>query len=188
LIRNLLFNIAASRHLRSSLLLALLMSLGAATVSATSVFRAAETRSLSFYHTHTGRELTIAYKKGDQYIQDALRRINAFLYDFRTGDITEIDPALLDLIYDVRASLDSDGTYEVISAYRSPKTNSMLRKKSNGVARKSQHLLGKAIDVRLRGVDTADLRKAALAQKRGGVGYYQKSDFVHIDTGRVRFW
>jgi uncharacterized protein YcbK (DUF882 family) len=188
LIRKLLLNTAAPKRLRYGLLIALLAFLGAATVSATSVSRTPETRSLSFYHTHTGRELTIAYKEGDQYIQGALQRINAFLYDFRTGDITEIDPALLDLIYDVRASLDSDGTYEVISAYRSPKTNSMLRKASNGVARKSQHLLGKAIDVRLRGVDSADLRKAALAQKRGGVGYYQKSDFVHIDTGRVRFW
>ena len=99
-----------------------------------------------------------------------------------------MDRELLDLIYDVRASLGSEAAFEVISAYRSPKTNEMLRAKSNGVAKKSQHLLGKAIDVRLRGVPTDTLRDAALALQRGGVGYYEKSDFVHMDTGRVRRW
>jgi uncharacterized protein YcbK (DUF882 family) len=88
----------------------------------------------------------------------------------------------------VRESLGSDGVYEVISAYRSPATNDMLGQNNSGVARNSQHLLGKAIDVRLRGVDTAKLRDAALALKSGGVGYYQSSDFVHMDTGRVRRW
>ncbi len=101
-----------------------------------------------------------------------------------------MDPALLDVIYDVRESLGSKGTYQIISAYRSPETNEMLRNRSasSGVARKSQHVLGKAIDVRLEGVRTADLRDAAIRLQRGGVGYYEKSDFVHMDTGRVRRW
>jgi uncharacterized protein YcbK (DUF882 family) len=125
---------------------------------------------------------------GGAYLDSALLEINEFLADFRTGDAIEMDPELLDLIYDVRESLGSDAAFEVISAYRSPKTNEMLRERSGGVARKSQHLLGKAIDVRLRGVPTIELRDAALALQSGGVGYYEKSDFVHIDTGRVRRW
>ena len=113
---------------------------------------------------------------------------NIFLSDFRTGDMVVIDPELLDLIYDVRASLGTAATFEVISAYRSPKTNEMLRGRSNGVAKNSQHVLGNAIDVRLRDVASTDLRDAAIALQRGGVGYYKESDFVHIDTGRVRRW
>jgi len=114
--------------------------------------------------------------------------VNAFLADFRTGDAIEMDRELLDLIYDVRLSLGSEASFEVISAYRSPKTNEMLRGQSSGVAKNSQHLLGKAIDVRLRGVPTAQLRDAAIELQRGGVGYYKDSDFVHMDTGRVRRW
>ncbi len=147
-------------------------------------------RELSFYHTHTGKRLDVVYWQDGNYEQAALEQINRFLSDFRTGDIVEIDPELLDIIYDVRASLGSDGTYQVISAYRSPKTNEMLRggSASSGVAKKSQHLLGKAIDVRLEGVPTAELRDAAIRLQRGGVGYYKDSDFVHMDTGRVRRW
>ena len=147
-----------------------------------------EERRLSFYHTHTRETLDITYTVNGEYIDSALTAINEFLSDFRTGDVAVVDPALLDLIHDVRESLNSNGTFEVISAYRSPKTNEMLRARSGGVARKSQHLLGKAIDVRLRGVETARLRDAAIELQRGGVGYYAQSDFVHIDTGRVRRW
>lgn len=147
-------------------------------------------RELSFYHTHTGKRLNVVYWKDGDYVNEALSKINRFLSDFRTGDLVEMDPQLLDLIHDVRESLNSNGTYHVVSAYRSPKTNDMLRKRSaaSGVARKSQHLLGKAIDVRLEGVPTATLRDAALRLQRGGVGYYKASDFVHMDTGRVRRW
>lgn len=159
-----------------------------ATMSQGSV--AADKRQLSFYHTHTGKQLDVVYRRDGEYIKAALDDINYFLSDFRTGDVVEIDPELLDLIYDVRASLGSDGTYEIISAYRSPKTNEMLRSgsASSGVASKSQHLLGKAIDVRLKGVRTVQLRDAAIRLQRGGVGYYEASDFVHMDTGRVRRW
>lgn len=150
----------------------------------------ADERQLSFYHTHTGEHLDIVYARDGAYIPSALEEINRFLFDFRTGDKAEMDPELLDLIYDVRAALGSDGTYEVVSAYRSPRTNEMLRGRSvnTGVAKNSQHLLGKAIDVRLEGVRTTRLRDAALAMQRGGVGFYEASDFVHMDTGRPRSW
>lgn len=145
-------------------------------------------KRLSFYHTHTHKRLDVTFARGDRHIDSALTEINAFLSDFRTGDATTIDPELLDLIYDIRESLGSKGTYEVISAYRSPKTNEMLRSQSGGVAKNSQHLLGKAIDVRLDDVDLPKFRDAALAMQRGGVGYYKESNFVHVDTGRVRRW
>jgi uncharacterized protein YcbK (DUF882 family) len=145
-------------------------------------------RTLSFFHTHTGKSLEVTFSSGGEYVGTELVKVNAFLSDFRTGDAIEIDPELLDLIYEVRASLGSSETYEVISAYRSPKTNEMLRGKSSGVASNSQHLYGRAIDVRLRGVDTSELRDAAIELQRGGVGYYKESDFVHVDTGRVRRW
>jgi uncharacterized protein YcbK (DUF882 family) len=147
-------------------------------------------RGLSFYHTHTGKRLEVVYWQDGEYRESALEDINRFLSDFRTGDIVDIDPQLLDVIYDARASLGSDGTYQVISAYRSPKTNEMLRgnSASSGVAKQSQHILGRAIDVRLEGVSTEKLRDAAIRLQRGGVGYYETSDFVHMDTGRVRRW
>jgi len=145
-------------------------------------------RRLSFYHTHTDKELDVTYARDGRRIESALTEVNEFLVDFRTGDVTTIDPNLLDLLYDLRESLDSDGVYEVISAYRSPATNEMLRNRSSGVARNSQHLLGTAIDVRLAGVELTSLRDTAIAMQRGGVGYYEASNFLHIDTGRVRRW
>ncbi len=150
--------------------------------------RALDARQLSFYHTHTEERLDIVYFENDEYVDSALEEINHFLRDFRTGDVTVMDPGLLDLIYDIRETIESDGTYEVISAYRSPKTNEMLRTRSGGVARNSQHLLGTAIDVRLEDIPIEVLRDTALAMRRGGVGFYRKADFVHIDTGRVRRW
>ena len=151
---------------------------------------AASEKRLSFYHTHTGKRLDIVFSRNGAHLPEALDEINRFLSDFRTNEAASIDPELLDLIYDVRLALGSDGTYQVISAYRSPATNDMLRgrSKNSGVAKNSQHTHGKAIDVRLEGVETIRLRDTAIAMKRGGVGYYEKSDFVHIDTGRVRRW
>ena len=145
-------------------------------------------RALQFFHTHTLKHLSIVYKRRGEFVPDALNEINAYLSDFRTGDVTEIDPQLLDLIYDLRETLGSKGTFEVISAYRSPKTNDMLRSRSSGVAKNSQHVLGKAIDVRLTDIELPKLRDTAIAMQRGGVGYYSRSNFVHIDTGRVRRW
>ena len=150
--------------------------------------RALDAKQLSLYHTHTHERLDIVYFENGEYVASALEEINRFLGDFRTGDTTVMDPGLLDLIYDIRETLGSHGTYEVISAYRSPKTNEMLRATGGGVARNSQHLLGTAIDVRLEDIPIAVLRDTALAMQRGGVGFYKQSDFVHIDTGRVRRW
>ena len=150
--------------------------------------RALDARQLSFYHTHTKENLDIVYFENGKYVDSALEEIDRFLRDFRSGDATVMDPGLLDLIYDIRENLGSNGTYKVISAYRSPKTNEMLRRRGGGVVRNSQHLLGTAIDVRLEDIPIEVLRDTALAMRRGGVGFYRKADFVHIDTGRVRRW
>jgi uncharacterized protein YcbK (DUF882 family) len=158
---------------RTLLMLALIGFAATATVTPPSDVRAADARQLSFYHTHTGQSLDVVYYENGEYVGSALDEINRFLKDFRTGDVAEMDPKLLDILHDVRNELGSEETYEVISAYRSPKTNDMLRSKSGGVARNSQHLLGNAIDVRLRGVPTEDLRDTALEMRRGGVGYYK---------------
>jgi uncharacterized protein YcbK (DUF882 family) len=145
-------------------------------------------RELSFYHTHTGERLSIIYWQNGAYSDAALKEINHFLRDFRTGDAAEIDPDLLDTLHTVYQRTGSHGHFEVISAYRSPKTNEMLRSTSSGVAKNSQHVHGKAIDVRLTDVPTKALRRVAYDLQRGGVGYYETSDFVHLDTGRFRTW
>jgi uncharacterized protein YcbK (DUF882 family) len=145
-------------------------------------------RALSFRHTHTNETLSIVYWRDGEYLPGALGRINRFLRDFRTGDQIVMDPELLDLLHTVYERTGSRGHFEVISAYRSPKTNAMLRAKSKGVAKRSQHLLGKAIDVRLTDVPIETIRKVALELGVGGVGFYSKSQFVHLDTGRFRTW
>ena len=147
-----------------------------------------DVRSLSFYHTHTGKKLDITYFRNGQYDDTALVEMNHFLRDFRTNDIHPIAPGLLDILHSVLVFMDSQGTFEVISAFRSAKTNDALRRQSRSVAKHSLHMQGKAIDVRLTGSKTSDLKKAAIALKTGGVGYYSKSDFVHLDTGRFRTW
>jgi len=147
-------------------------------------------RSLSFYHTHTREKLELSYGDAMGYDPGALEKINYFLRDFRSEEVHPIDPRLLDLLCAVREDLGLglDGTFEVISGYRSPKTNQMLRKRSPGVAKHSLHMSGKAIDIRVCGVRTKKIQQCALGLRCGGVGFYPKSDFVHLDTGRVRFW
>jgi uncharacterized protein YcbK (DUF882 family) len=145
-------------------------------------------RVLSFAHTHTGERLSVAYFAEGRYLQDGLERLRSFLRDFRTGDEHAIDPALFDLLHDLRLATATRGPFHVISGYRSPATNAMLREHSAGVAGGSLHVQGRAIDVRLGDVRTNVLRDAALELQRGGVGYYPVSDFVHVDTGRVRRW
>lgn len=154
----------------------------------TAAIETSEERTLTFYHTHTDKLLTVTFAVNGDFVGPALKDVNMFLGDFRTGDTINMDAELLNILYDLRESVGSNGVYEVISGYRSPATNEMLRRRGSGVARNSQHVKGKAIDVRLRGVDTALLRDAAIALQRGGVGYYEGSDFVHVDTGRVRRW
>ncbi|NGP53004.1 DUF882 domain-containing protein [Thioalkalivibrio sp. XN8] len=149
---------------------------------------AARPRDLDFYHTHTGEKLRVTYAEGNVHLPDALAEVSHFLRDFRTGESHPIDPKTLDILHQLKQATGGRGPFEVISAYRSPKTNQMLRNNSGGVAQRSLHMEGKAIDVRLRGVDTWQLRQAALELKAGGVGYYRDSDFIHVDSGRVRFW
>ena len=145
-----------------------------------------KTRTLRFYHTHTGKNLDVVYFRDGIYWPEAIKEINTFLADWRNGKSHPIDLKLLDILWEIQQITGNIDRYEVISAYRSSETNNLLRSRSSGVAAKSQHLEGKAIDVRLRGLDTRKLRDIARSLKKGGVGYYEKSDFVHIDTGRVR--
>jgi uncharacterized protein YcbK (DUF882 family) len=160
-------------------------SLALARLPARAAIRA-QPRTLSFYHLHTDERLAITYFDGD-YVPQALGQIDWLLRDFRTGDVRAIDRDLLDTLHTL-ADRCGGGTFEVISGYRSSTTNEALQKRTDGVAKHSLHLVGKAIDVRLSGFDTAKLREAALGLGRGGVGYYPASDFVHLDTGRVRAW
>ena len=145
-------------------------------------------RHLSFSHTHTGERLALEYCQGGTYLPDALTRVNQILRDFRTGDVHPIDPALLDVLFDLARSTGTSAPFQVISGYRSPVTNGALRRHSHGVASGSLHMTGQAIDIRLADVPLAMLRDAALVLRRGGVGYYPGPDFVHVDTGRVRSW
>jgi uncharacterized protein YcbK (DUF882 family) len=145
-------------------------------------------RTLRFAHTHTGERLAIEYFSGGTYIPDAMISVKRFLRDFRTGDVHDIDPGLLDLLHRLATLTDTAKPFQVISGYRSPATNEMLRHRSEGVAAGSLHLKGQAIDIRLADIPLAKLRRAALDIHRGGVGYYPASDFVHVDTGRVRMW
>jgi uncharacterized protein YcbK (DUF882 family) len=145
-------------------------------------------RRLALHHTHTGEAIDLVYSENGAYVTGALTDINRICRDFRTGDVYPIDPTLLDLLHQVQQMTGSTGHFEIISAYRSAQTNRMLAKSGSGVAARSLHLCGQAIDVRLPGVATSDLKGAALRLAAGGVGYYPQSDFVHIDTGRVRRW
>ena len=147
-----------------------------------------DSRTLEFLHTHTGESLKVTYYSDGTYRPEAMSQVRSFLADWRNQEQQDIDPELLDILWQLKQVSGVDGAFEVISAYRSPATNDMLRKKSSGVASKSQHLLGKAIDVRLRGAKLAELHQAARDLKLGGVGYYPGSDFIHVDTGRVRYW
>lgn len=149
----------------------------------------AEVRSLALDHTHTGEQLALVYAQGAQYVPDALASLNHFLRDHYTGDVGVIDPNLFDLLYRVRLKLGVAQSFEVISGYRCPTTNETLRTtRGGGVARRSLHMDGKAIDIRLPGVPLGELRDVALSLRAGGVGYYPGEQFLHIDTGRVRSW
>ena len=145
-------------------------------------------RELTFHHTHTAEELRIVYWQDGNYVQDGLAAVSHFLRDFRTGDQVQIDPHLLDVLHTLALATGTKSPFHVISGYRSPQTNARLRKRRRGVARNSQHLRGRAIDVRLEDVNAKTLRDTAIALGRGGVGYYARSRFVHVDTGPVRTW
>lgn len=142
---------------------------------------------LSFRHTHTDERLSTAFRNRRGYIEPAIKRMNWLFRDFRTGEVAHMDPRLYDILHALSVSCGGE-TFEIISGYRSPKTNAMLRKTGGGVAKRSLHMEGKAIDIRLPGVPLTDVRDAAMSLRRGGVGYYQRDQFVHVDIGRVRHW
>jgi uncharacterized protein YcbK (DUF882 family) len=149
--------------------------------------KAAE-RSLALTHLHTGESLKTTFWADGEYLEDEITAINKLLRDHRSGAVYGMDTKLFDQMYLLQQTTGVKGSFQIISAYRSPSTNEKLRAKSNGVAKRSLHMQGRAIDIRLPGCDLKNLRNAALDLKAGGVGYYAKSDFIHIDTGRVRRW
>jgi len=145
-------------------------------------------RTLSFYNTRTGEEWNRVYWCQGDYVPEALEEINYLLRDHRTNEVREIDPRLLDLLYDLNEKLNSRGPFQVVSGYRSPETNALLRRRSRRIARHSLHIEGMAVDIRLPDRNMRQLAKAALSMQSGGVGYYPRRQFVHVDTGKVRRW
>ncbi|MBI3434641.1 MAG: DUF882 domain-containing protein, partial [Proteobacteria bacterium] len=149
-----------------------------------------DTRTLSFNHTHRDDQLTVTFKRDGRYDQEALKKLNWFLRDWRTDEQTTMDPQLFDILWEVQRQVGSKESIKIISSYRSPATNAMLRRRSRGVARHSQHTQGRAIDFSIPGAPLEQLRIAGLRLQRGGVGFYPSSGspFIHLDTGSVRHW
>lgn len=149
-----------------------------------------ESKTLSFHHTHSGEDLTVTFKRDGRYDEAALKTLNHFLRDWRTQDETVMDRHLFDILWEVYRDVDGKQPIQIISSYRSPATNAMLRRRSSGVARFSQHMLGHAMDFYIPGVPLEQIRFAGLRLQRGGVGFYPTSGspFVHLDTGSIRHW
>jgi uncharacterized protein YcbK (DUF882 family) len=145
-------------------------------------------RMLRFYNLHTGESLKTVYWENGEYDPDELDRVNYILRDFRANEIKPIDPALLDLLVGIQKRLGTSQPFQVVSGYRSPLTNAMLHANSEGVAVHSLHLEGKAIDICVEGRSLSQIRRAAWKLQGGGVGYYPRTGFVHVDTGRIRWW
>ncbi|UPJ48866.1 DUF882 domain-containing protein [Bradyrhizobium sp. 200] len=169
-------------------LTSLLLLAGAGTVHDATALN--ETRTLSFHHTHSDEDLTVTFKRDGRYDEEALKKLNHFLRDWRSQDSTTMDRHLFDILWEVYRDVDGKKPIQIISAYRSPATNSMLRRRSSGVARFSQHMLGHAMDFYIPDVPLEQIRAAGLRLQRGGVGFYPTSGspFVHLDTGSVRHW
>ncbi len=146
-------------------------------------------RMLAFDHLHTGERIARVFAIDTRYVPDTLNAFNLLLRDHYSGEVGVMDPALFDLLHAVKRELDCNVPFQVISGYRSATTNAALRSaRDGGVARRSLHMEGRAIDIRLAGVPLVELRDAALSLRRGGVGFYPEEQFVHVDTGRVRSW
>jgi uncharacterized protein YcbK (DUF882 family) len=144
---------------------------------------------LRLFHTHTNQRIDIVYRREGAYLPDALAKLDFFLRDHRTGDVHHYDPALFDLLSDLMMKAGKpEGEIDVVCGYRTPWSNEYLRTHGRAVAKHSMHMQAKAIDIRVPGIKTLRLRELALAMRRGGVGYYRASDFVHVDVGRVRRW
>lgn len=147
-----------------------------------------EKRTLRLYHVRAQKELTLTYAAGKAYNRKALAQVNSFLRDYQTGQIHQMDPKLLDILWVVQREMGYKGAYNVVSAFRSPQTNRKLRRADTGVAGHSLHMQGKAIDISLPGAHLEQIRQCAMGMRTGGVGYYPQSDFVHLDSGSFRTW
>lgn len=145
-------------------------------------------RILSLQNLHTGEKLKACFWENGKYIADACAALNKVLRDHRSGQSHMMDPGLYDILTGMAGKMEKEASFQIISGYRSPATNAKLHAKSSGVATKSLHMLGQAMDVRMPGADLKRVRDVALSLKKGGVGYYPVSNFVHVDTGRVRQW
>lgn len=148
----------------------------------------ADSYRVNIRNAHTNETFSGVYRVGNRYLPDSFDKLNTVLRDFRTGEVFPIDPKAIDILCLLQQKTGQKGPIEVLSGYRSPKTNTMLRKASGGVAKNSLHMVGQAIDIRAPGFSTVRLRDVAIGLEAGGVGYYSRSNFVHIDTGRVRNW
>ena len=149
-----------------------------------------DTRTISLHHIHTGEDLTVTFKRNGRYDEEALKKVNHVLRDWRRDEETAMDPHLLDVAWEVYRDVDAKVPIQVVCGYRAPATNAMLRKRSRGVAQFSQHMLGRAMDFFIPGVPLETQREAGLRLQRGGVGYYPSSGspFIHLDVGSVRYW
>lgn len=168
------------------------LAMVAATLPRTALARVSDVpeteRSLDFYNIHTGERLKAMYWVQGEYMPEPLADISLILRDYRANEVKTIDVRLLDLLHAIRTKLETRQPFHIISGYRSPATNSLLHRRSNGVALHSLHMEGKAVDVRLPDRDLSLLRQVSVALQGGGVGYYPRSDFVHLDVGRARLW
>ena len=168
-----------------------LLAAGSASLVAPSAFAAASAqsaRTVALLNTHTGDRFSAAYWEQGNYVPDAMAAIRHVMRDYRNNEVHDIDPRLLDQLSGLNGLVGAAAPYQIISGYRSPATNAMLHANSDGVASHSLHMEGKAIDIRMAGVDLPRLHDAALSMQSGGVGFYPASDFIHVDTGRVRRW
>lgn len=145
-------------------------------------------RAIAFHNIHTGESLNALFWADGRFVAEGLSEIDRIMRDYRTDEIQQIDRNLIALLHRLQSLVGTNRPFHIISGYRSPKTNAMLRKNGRGVAVTSLHMQAKAADVRLPGVALAELHRAALSMQKGGVGYYPKSDFIHVDTGRTRKW
>jgi uncharacterized protein YcbK (DUF882 family) len=179
-------NRLASRALAAALVL---FGLGSLSRAAEVPAAPATEYRLRMYHTHTQERIDIVYRRGDDYIPSAILQLDRFLRDHRTGNVIELDRRVFDLLHDLTAAAGRpDAEINIVCGYRTPWSNDFLRRTTVGVASNSLHMAGEAVDIRIPGMPTAELRNVALSLHRGGVGYYPESAFVHVDVGRVRRW
>ncbi len=157
-------------------------------LSSSPVEAARNTWRVTFRQGHTGESFNGVYRVGDKYLPEAFERLNYILRDFRTGEVFPMDPRVVDIMALMQKKAGRREPIEILSGYRSPKTNARLRKNTSGVAKNSFHMYGQALDMHIKGYKTSSLRSIAMNLRAGGVGYYPKSDFIHVDTGSVRSW